>query len=87
MLGQGAPQSMALGQLGSDLIDDQTACTGTWGIIQCIANCTFSKLDSDTITCQGAATTTDITLAAGMSIYGRFTAITLASGAVLAYRM
>lgn len=83
MLGQSAPISQTLGQLGSDFLSDTQAHTGTWGMIQCISACTFTTLTSAIM----AGTLTDITLAAGMVIYGKFTAITLASGSVIAYKM
>lgn len=92
MLGKQAPQSLALGQLGSDFIDDTSAHTGQWGIIQCIAACTFTVLTSGNLPSVPAApcmagTLTGITLAAGMEIRGYFTAITLGSGKVIAYRI
>lgn len=90
MLGQSAPFSLALGQLGSDFINDTEDHTGTWGIIYCIASCTFTTLTSATGvdgTAIMAGTLTGITLAPGMLIYGSFTAITLGSGKVIAYKL
>lgn len=91
MLGKSAPLSLQLGQLGSDLIVDTNAHTGDWGIITCIASCTFTTLTSgklhDGTTACMSGDLTEIALSPGMSIYGRFVAITLATGKVIAYRL
>ena len=92
MLGKQAPQALALGQLGSDFIEDTSAHTGQWGIIYCISACTFTTLTSGNLPSVPAAvcmtgTLTGISLSAGMSIVGLFTAITLATGKVIAYRI
>ena len=82
MLGQSAPQSTALGQLGAVFINDTNAHTGlSVGIIYCTSACTFTTLTSSVMT----GTLTNITLAAGMAIYGQFSAITLGQGSVIAY--
>ena len=90
-LGQGAPTSEALGQLGSDFIGDTNPYTGQWGIIYCLTACTFSTLTSgklaDGSTSCMSGTLTGISLSPGMSIYGIFTAITLASGKIVAYKV
>lgn len=90
MLGKGAQQSTAMGQLGSDFISDTAAHTGSWGIIYCISACTFTTLtsgDRPTGTAVMTGTLTSISLAAGMSIHGYFTTIRLASGSVIAYNV
>jgi len=85
MLGQQAPQSLALGQLGSYFIQDTTLYAGlSIGRIQCISACTFTALVSSTLSAK-TGTLADLTLAAGMEIQGIFTAIRLASGSVIAY--
>ena len=91
MLSKEAPVSLSLGQLGSAFYADTNAHTGDWGIIYCITDCAFTtltsgKLANGTTTCM-SGTLSSITLKAGMSIYGRFTAITLASGSVIAYNV
>lgn len=90
MLGQSAPQSLALGQLGSDFIEDTSAHTGSWGVIQCLVACTFTVLTSGTLpggtTCM-SGTLAGISLSPGMEIRGIFTAITLATGKVIAYKL
>lgn len=90
MLGKGSPTSEALGQLGSDFINDTNPHTGSWGIIYCISAATFTTLTSGndaTGTKIMSGTLTSISLAAGMVIYGYFTAITLAGGSVIAYKI
>lgn len=82
---------MAIGQLGSDFIADTNAHTGDWGIIYCLAACTFTTLTSgvlaDGVTAVMSGTLNQITLSPGMLIYGRFSAITLASGKIIAYKV
>ncbi len=91
MLGRQAPQSLALGQLGSLFINDTSAHTGQWGRIYCVAACTFTTLTSgnlpDGTVCMTGSALTGISLASGMEIQGIFTAITLASGKVIAYNI
>lgn len=85
MLGQSAPQSLALGQLGGLLINDTNAHTGTWGRIYCISAATFTTLTSSTMSATTGTLAAGLSLAAGMEVQGYFTAITLAGGAVIAY--
>lgn len=91
MIGQQAPQSLAFGQLGSTYIADQTARTGlSIGRIYCITACTFTTLTSGNGpagTVLMAGTLSGITLQPGMEIQGYFTAITLATGSVIAYNV
>ena len=69
------------GELGGQYITDTTAYTGDWICIQAITATTFTTLTSTSIT--GALAS--ISLAAGATLNGRFSAITLASGSVIAY--
>ena len=88
--GQGSPQSLALGQVGSRFIADTTAYTGSWGRIYCISACTFTTLTSGNRpdgTALMLGTLANLTLAAGMEVQGYFTAITLATGSVIAYEV
>ena len=91
MLGQGSPQSLALGQLGSRFITDTTAYTGGWGRIYCISACAFTTLTSgnrpDGSTEVMLGTLANLTLSAGMEVQGYFTAITLASGKIIVYEI
>ncbi len=91
MLGKNAPQSLALGQLGSIFIDDTNLHTGDFGVIYCIATCTFTTLTSgklhDGVTPCMSGTLEGIALSAGMHLSGRFSAIKLATGKVVAYNL
>lgn len=68
------------GQNGGTYIADTADYTGDWFGIYVIANTTFSTLTSNI-----ANLPNNLSLTAGQAIYGRFTAITLASGSVVAY--
>jgi hypothetical protein len=75
---------LQIGQRGCTYINDTNANTGNWFMIHCIQDTTFTTLtdahrDGDSIP------DTD-TFAAGTVLYGQFTAITLNSGAVMAYK-
>ena len=97
MLSQSAPISAFLGQLGSKIIYDTTACTGTWGEVYALADAVFTTLISGNLangttmctTASGAGTlaTAVGTLKTGTYIRGYFTAITLTSGTVIAYNV
>lgn len=93
MLGQGAPHSMELGQLGSNLISDTTERTGDWGVIQAMADTVFAKLGSTTVRKgddSAVVADTDfatLTLYAGDRLFGRFSLIKLTSGVVIAYKI
>lgn len=79
----------AMGQKGSILISDTTAITGNFRTVQVIADATFTTLTSE-MTKNGVstlATGTDYgTVSAGTTLYGKFTAITLATGKVILYK-
>lgn len=73
--------NIQMGRTGSTLINSTTAYTGEWFKVICLSQTQFTTLtdssrDGDAIG--------DITFAAGTILYGQFTAITLANGAVLA---
>ncbi|MDE2103767.1 MAG: hypothetical protein KGL39_41400 [Patescibacteria group bacterium] len=90
MLGKSAPQSQVLGQLGSSFVEDTNDHTGSWGAIQCVSACTFATLTSgnlpDGTVCM-SGTLSDITMAAGMVIYGYFIDVQLATGSVILYNL
>jgi len=78
---------MDMGQLGSTYESGTTVLTAEtgrfWGKIYCVTATVFTTLtdagrDGDTFT--------GVSHAAGVVIYGRFTAITLTSGSILAYK-
>ena len=75
-----------MGQNGAILLNDTTSVTGKFRRIYAITNATFTTLTSD-ITKNGATTAAvgaDFgTLAAGISLYGKFTVVKLAGGSVL----
>jgi hypothetical protein len=74
-----------LGQAGSDLVEDTTAMTGNWFAIQILEEAAFSVLTDASMDVTG--TLSSVTFPAGVIIFGAFTAFTLSSGAVLAYRV
>lgn len=78
-----------LGFFGSTIIDNTTAYTGTWTVIEAVNDATFTTLTGN-ITYNSpttAATGANVgTLSAGSRLYGIFTAITLASGKIIAYK-
>lgn len=78
--------NVALGQGGSDYINDTAANTpGTGEIyvaVQCITETVFALLTDNT---RGADTFEGDTIPAGTIIYGAIEAITLTSGSVMAY--
>ena len=81
---------MEMGQLGGQFINNTTDYTGKkFGVIYCVAACTFSFLESDNISLNAVGTfpgdLKTITLAAGQSIVGQFSRVKLATGSVIAY--
>lgn len=70
-------------RLGGAFINDTAAKTGRWGAITAltaaVANITTGAGGGWT------GTTTAVNIPAGVTIYGNFTGITLASGSVIAY--
>lgn len=85
----GSLDAAALGQLGGDWIDDTAAHVGDWCVITALTAATFTLCTTGTFTVNGGNAAEPLNgkvLPAGMSIYGRFTAITLTGGSVVAYR-
>jgi len=85
-------QNAALGQAGAIVETGTTAITGKNIVaIQFIEDTVFSALTpADTTNGYGVPaangdTLASVTLPAGMTIYGRWTAFTLASGKIIAY--
>jgi hypothetical protein len=74
--------NLSLGQNGATVETGTTAVTGSFFAIQCIADTVFSSLtgnyDGDTLA--------GSTLTSGTIIFGRFSAFTLTSGKVIAYK-
>jgi hypothetical protein len=73
----------SLGLNGSTLFTDTTARTGSWFAITVIADAVFTLLTDAT---RGGTALAADTFPAGVTIYGQFTAITLASGKIIAYK-
>ena len=83
------PDSIELGQMGLDWIDNTGAVTGRWCIIQATTAATFTTLTVESPCAINGTPSTNLNgkvLPVGHQIRGRFTAITLTSGSVIAYR-
>jgi hypothetical protein len=78
------PNVFTDGKYGSDWIANTDAVTGRWSAILVIAAATFSLLTGDVSVNHGAVT--GVAFPAGTILRGRFTAITLTSGSVVAYK-
>jgi len=74
---------LEIGNVEKDIIQDTNAHAGTWRKIYIITNTVFTTL-TDSKLKTGAYTV--VTFAAGQILYGDFSVIQLASGAVIAYR-
>jgi len=73
--------AIARGEYGSDYVSGTGANTGQmWGAFLCVTAATFSVLTGN------AAGLTGVAIPAGTTFYGMFSAFTLTSGSVLAYR-
>ncbi len=77
------------GLKGGVIITDTSVITGNFRIIQVLADTVFTTLTANHTT-NGDSTQSVAadygTLLSGMVIFGKFTAITLASGRVIAYK-
>lgn len=87
----GSLESIALGQLGSDLLGPAASYSGDWAIIQSFNDLTaFTTLTTSTISANGAAPGNIAAavgvLKAGRVLYGRFSTIQLSAGVIVAYR-
>jgi hypothetical protein len=67
---------------GSTFFNDTTARTGNWYCIQVLANTVFTTLTDST---RGGTAISTFSFPAGTVFFGNFTAITLASGTIIAY--
>lgn len=68
------------GEYGGTYFSDTSAHTGNWSRLQCLTACTFSAITGNI-----ASFPTAVAIAAGTVIQGRFTALTLTSGTLIAY--
>lgn len=74
-----------LGEYGSNIVADTTAMTGNWHAITGYSSAAIFSVLTDA----GASTTGTVgtlLLSPGDTVYGSFTAFTLASGSVKAYK-
>lgn len=85
MLGQSAPQSLALGQLGAKVYSAGGPFTGSWGRLSFLTATVLSALTSSTLTFDASIAIADVTFPAGMEVQGVFTSMTITSGIVVAY--
>jgi hypothetical protein len=80
------------GGYGMDVISDTTAHTGTWRMMEVIADIVLTKFECTNIFVNDGTTTMDKAtypanlLKAGSKIYGNITDVTLTSGSVMLYR-
>ena len=80
------------GGYGMDIISDTEAHTGTWRMMEVLANTVLTKFECANIFVNDGTTTMDKTtypaskLTAGSKIYGNITDVTLTSGSVMLYR-
>lgn len=75
--------NVGLGRAGSTFINTSGAKTGSWAFILVIADAVFTTLTDANRDGDAVSTTS---FAAGTLLFGTFTAITLASGSVIAYK-
>lgn len=68
----------SIGSYGANYIANTDANTGLF--------CAITALETSVVTTIGNIALTTVTVSAGITIYGRFTSVTLASGKVLAYK-
>ena len=73
-----------MGEFGMRRYDDTSAYTGVWGALQFTEDSTITNIAADT-TGFTEADWPSGTFPSGLIIVGKFTGITLASGAVIAY--
>lgn len=76
--------NLSHGQFGYELITDTNTHTGKWVAIYFIADTTFSSLVDPNRT--GATLDSSLLFQANGVIEGTFTSITLATGAIFAYK-
>jgi len=81
---------ISMGQRGMDWIDTTSARTGDWCVIVALSDTIFTTLTNDPaaeLFVNGSAGNLNgKALAKGLMLFGRFNAITLTSGTVVAYR-
>jgi hypothetical protein len=85
-------ETVSMGQRGFDWIDNTSARTGDWMVLMPLTDVVVSSLTTDDNTphylngtLQGSLS--GKTLSKGIPLFGRFTAVTLTSGTLVAYRV
>jgi len=71
---------------GAEYIGDTTARTGEWSAIQAITDTKFHTLTGNVTGLANTLLGSAITVPAGLTIFGNFTAIDLHSGSIIAYK-
>ena len=75
--------NLGLGQAGSTYMEDGDSSTAKYGAITMIADTNFSTLTDAN---RDGATLTGVAIPKGITIFGRFTAITVSTGKCIAYK-
>jgi len=79
----------ALGQYGAEFISNTTSATGrNYCAITMLEDTTFTTLTSSNWSAgtSGSSQVTSVTYPKGLTIFGTFTAVTLATGKIIAYK-
>ena len=79
-------QNVALGQNGSILINDAAQHTGPYAAITALTDAVVDVSDCTDITDTMEDGDADFTIPKGVTIFGRFSVFSLASGTVIAYK-
>lgn len=81
-------QMASMGANGADWIDDTEEHIGDWHAITAFQTSVFDALEGEELYSNGQlGTFSTRTLPVGMTVYGRFTKITLTSGEVYAVKL
>ena len=75
--------NLGLGQAGSTYMVDSDSSTAKYGAITMIADTTFSTLTDAN---RDGTALTGVAIPKGITIFGRFTAITVSTGKCIAYK-
>ncbi len=73
-------------QYGKTWIDGTAATTGKWFVLQFLADTLFASLTDAGVETPMSGSIASITFKQGAWVFGDFTRITLASGALIAYK-
>jgi hypothetical protein len=73
-------------QSGGQFIGDTALYTGEWAAIQAVTDTKFHTLTGNVVGLANTLLGSAVTVPAGMTIFGNFSAIDLHSGSIIAYR-